>query len=75
MPVVIGSDRFKSMNKKEIEVQERWFEIFSSELSYMHNMEILRETIVKSCAKVLESDELSSIFSQRLDDIHDLSKK
>jgi hypothetical protein len=75
LPSVIESNRFKSMSKKEIEVQERWFEIFSSELTYLSNLEILRETIVKNCAKVLEADELYSIFSHRLDDIHDLSKK
>lgn len=63
------------MSKKEIEVQERWFEIYSSEFSYLSNLEILRETIVKNCAKVLEADELDSIFSQHLDDIHELSKK
>jgi hypothetical protein len=75
LPNVITSGHLKTMSKKEIELQERWFEIFSSEQYYLDNLEILNNTIKKRCAEILEIYDLNLLFTQYIDEFVNISTK
>ena len=73
LPNVKKSDLLDKMSKKEIELQERWFEIFHSELSYNKTLSILNDVIIHECKKELSEYNLNLIFTKSIDTIIQLS--
>ena len=75
LPSVISLGYLNTMSKKEIELQERWFEIFSSEQHYLDNLEVLNGTIKKKCSEILETYDLKLLFTKYIDDFVNISTK
>ena len=75
LEVVIDSGYLNTMSQKEIEHQERWFEILSSEKYYCSNLELLNSLIKAKCAELQETYDLNSIFTRFINELIDLSKK
>jgi hypothetical protein len=75
LPDVINSGKLSMMSKKDIELQERWFEIFTSEQYYLDNLEILNDTIKKKCSEILETYDLKLLFPQYINDFLNISIK
>lgn len=51
MPIVVNSGCLENMNAKEKELQERWFEIYTSELFYLKSLQILKDVVLKNLKK------------------------
>ncbi|CAF0769548.1 unnamed protein product, partial [Brachionus calyciflorus] len=71
---VIDSGLLDKMDKRQIELQERWFEIFTSEISYYKSLKILDEIIMKNFEKTLNSQDFNMLFTKNLTEIIALSK-
>ncbi len=74
LSLVIKSGCLSSMNRKEIELQERWFEILSTEQQYLSSLTILNCFFKKKCADILEPYDLDLLFTRYIDDLIDISK-
>ena len=66
-------DILDKMSKKEIELQERWFEIFHSELSYNKTLSILNNIIIIECKKELSEYNLNLVFTRHIEAIIQIS--
>ena len=75
LPGVIESGYLEKMTRKDIEIQERWFEIFTSELSYYKTLIILNDIIINECKPILKPYDLSLVFSRHLSTIINMSEK
>lgn len=63
------------MDKKEIELQERWFEIYHSELSYNKTLKVLNDVIISECKKELSEYNLNLIFTRHVEIMLQISNK
>jgi hypothetical protein len=71
----IDSKLLKSMDSKEIELQERWFEIYRTEVSYNKNLKLLKDLIMYECKTVLTNYDFNSIFTDSISIFINLSNK
>lgn len=72
---VIESGLLNRMDKKEIELQERWFEIYKSEISYYKSLKILDEIIMKNFESNLKIQDFNLIFINHIKGIIQCSKE
>ena len=63
------------MTKKEIELQERWFEIYHSELSYNKTLHTLNNFIIAECKSELSDYNMNLIFTKLIETIIQISNK
>ncbi len=75
LPDVKESDLVRKMSKKEVELQERWFEILHSELSYNKTLSVLNNFIIPECKKELSDYNLNMIFTRHIDVIIKISNR
>jgi hypothetical protein len=54
------------MNKKEILLQEKWFELYSSEFNYLNNMNLLVHFIMEKFKKCLNEYEINLLFPREI---------
>jgi hypothetical protein len=71
--MVIESDYLNRLDKYEIDLQERWHEILSSEKYYLKYLEIVDSLINKKCLE-LNMNNLGLIFTCYLQDLICISK-
>ena len=65
-----------SMTKAEIELQERWFEFFTSERSYNKTLKTLENVLIFESKCILDTYDLNLIYTlQELKSIIDMSDK
>ncbi|RNA34208.1 rho guanine nucleotide exchange factor 19-like [Brachionus plicatilis] len=72
---VIDSGLLSQMNKKEIELQERWFEIYTSEISYYKSLKILDQIILTAFEKNLKIQDFNLVLITNLKEIISISEK
>lgn len=75
LPLVRQSDWFAKMNRKEIELQERWYEILQSEIAYNKTLNILNEIIISEFKKELSDYNINLIFTKHVTDMIHISNK
>jgi hypothetical protein len=75
LPLVRQSEWFAKMNRKEIELQERWYEILQSEISYNKILNILNEIIINEFKKELSDYNINLIFTKHVTDMIHISNK
>lgn len=72
---VIESGLLSQMSKQEIELQERWFEIYTSEIFYFKSLIVLDKIILNAFEKNLKIQDFNLVLITNLKEIIALSKK
>lgn len=73
--IVIDSGLLSSMSKQDIELQERWFEIYTSEISYCKSLKILDRIILTTFEKNLKIQDFNLVLITNLKEIISFSEK
>ena len=67
-PEVKNSNFLEIMGCQEIEMQERWFEILTSERSYFKTLGVIKEIAI-DCQPILNTLDLNFLFTSHLDNM------
>ena len=62
------------IDQTQIDLQERWHEILSTEKYYLNNLEIFDSLIKKKCLEI-NMNNLGLLFTRYLNDLINISKK